>query len=145
MNSPLIAIQKISKGSTQLAELWQASKLCLKLGRLNQSLTIAYSAAQKNPAQQQLYNQHYLESMRLGAEFAEEIGDNQRAAYYWEQLTQQLPQDSTAWHGLGIAKANLQDYPSAERALNRALQIEPGNQKVRMQLAEVRQRLGGSR
>ncbi|MBW4433338.1 MAG: tetratricopeptide repeat protein [Pelatocladus maniniholoensis HA4357-MV3] len=144
MLSPLLALQHLQINTSEISELWQAAKLSLKLGRLNQSLTIAYNAVQKNPAQQQLYHQHYIESMRLGAEFAEEIGDNQRSAYYWEQVTQQVPQDAIAWHGLGIAKANLQDYQSAEFALSRALQLEPGNQKIRMHLTEVRQLLGVS-
>jgi tetratricopeptide (TPR) repeat protein len=137
MVSPIVDIQMLVEGNT--SEIWQVSKLYLKLGRLNQSLTIAYSAAPKDATGQQLYKQHYLETVRLGAEFAEEIGDYHRAAYYWEQVTQQLPQDANAWHGLGIAKGNLQDYRGAEIALNRALQIQPGNQKVREHLTEIQQ------
>jgi Flp pilus assembly protein TadD len=142
MYSPLLELQRLQVNTSEISDFWQAAKLYLKLGKVNQSLAIAYSTVQKNAAQQQLYNQHYVESVRLGAEFAEEIGDNHRAAYYWELLTRHLPQNATAWHGLGIAKANLQDYQSAEIAFNRALQLEPGNEKVKIHLAQVRRYVG---
>jgi tetratricopeptide (TPR) repeat protein len=142
MISPIIPIQKLDS-TTPNSDLWIAAKVCLKLGKLNQSLTIAYAAVQKDPTQQQLYKKHYTESVQLGAEFAEEIGDYSRAAYYWEQLTQQLPQDANAWYGLGLAKANLQDYQGAEIALNRVLQLEPGNQKARAHLREINQLIRG--
>lgn len=142
IQSPIISIQKLGS-ETAVAELWQIAKMCLKLGKINQSLQLAYSITQKDPSQQQLYRKHYLETVKLGAEFAEEIGDHPRAAYYWEQLTQQLPQDATAWYGLGIAKANLQDYRSAEMALNRSLHLAPGNQKARNYLTEIQQLIQG--
>lgn len=141
MISPLMLVQKLSADSATTAEIWDISKFCLQIGRLNQSLTIAYSVVQKDPDQQQLYRERYIESVRLGAEFAEEIGDYHRAAYYWEQLTKQLPQEITGWHGLGVAKANLQDYRGAEIALNRCLQLQPGNQQVRSHLAKIQQLL----
>ncbi|MFB2917919.1 tetratricopeptide repeat protein [Aerosakkonema funiforme] len=142
MISPLVSIQQLNSKSS-ISELWIVAKEYLKLGKLNQSLTIAYAAVQKDPSQQQLYKKHYIESVRLGAEFAEEIGDYSRSAYYWEQLTQQLPQDAGAWYGLGLAKANLQDYQGAEIALNRVLQLEPGNQKTRLHLREIQQLIRG--
>jgi cytochrome c-type biogenesis protein CcmH/NrfG len=98
---------------------------------------MAYSLLQNDPSQQQRYQQHYVESMRLGAEFAEEIGDRYRTAHSWEQLTQHMPNHFHAWHGLGFAKANLQDYRGAEVGLARALQLEPTNLKVHGQLSEV--------
>ncbi len=138
MLSPLFSLQQIEP-NTPASQLWQAAKSCLKLGRINQSLTLAYSAAQKDPNQPQLYRNYYIEAVKLGAEFAEEIGDYQRASYYWEQLIQQVPQDGEAWYGLGIAKANLGDYGGAERALLRTLELVPGNQKARMQLREIQE------
>ncbi|MEH2114643.1 hypothetical protein [Nostoc sp.] len=141
MISPLISVQKKAEMTASGDDLWQTAKLFIQLGKFNQSLTIAYTATQNDPTQKKLYRQHYLETMRLGAEFAEEISDYQRAAYYWEQVTQQSSQDVTAWHGLGIAKANLQDYCGAEMALHRALQITPGNQKIKQHLIEIQQLL----
>ncbi|MBD1803878.1 hypothetical protein H6F98_00090 [Microcoleus sp. FACHB-SPT15] len=142
MRSPIVSLQQLDS-DLSVSNLWAAAKLCLQMGRLNQSLTIAYSAAQQDPTQQQLYKNHYVEVVKLGAEFAEEIGDYSRAAYYWEQLTQQLPQDASAWHGLGLAKANLQDYRGAEMALNKCLQLEPENQKARSHFIEIQQMLKG--
>jgi Flp pilus assembly protein TadD len=118
---------------------WETVKFCRQLGKFHQSLSLAYSLVQNDPSQQQRYHQHYVETMKLGAEFAEEIGDHHRAAHYWEQLTQQVPNHFHAWHGLGLAKANLQDYRGAEVAIARALQLEPTNSKVRGQLSEVQQ------
>ena len=81
--------------------------------------------------------------MRSGAEFSEEIGDHYRAAYYWEQVLQQQPQDANAWYGLGLAKANVQDFGGAQIALSRALQWEPNNSKIRSHLIEIEQFLQG--
>lgn len=122
--------------------VWQSGELSLKLGRITQFLQIAYTATQKD-ANQQLYRERYLQAIKLGAEFAEEIEDYSKAVYYWEQLTQQLPQSADVWYGLGIAKANLSDYRGAELALNRALQIEPNYQKARSHLAQIQQIIKG--
>lgn len=143
MRSPLVSIQKLNAASTPTAEIWQTAKLCLKLGRLNQSLAVAYNVAQKDTSSQQIYREHYIEAVKLGAEFAEEIGDYGKAAYYWEQLTQHQPKDAVAWYGLGIAKANLEDYRGAQKALNQSLQLEPGNVKARNYLREIQQLLKG--
>ncbi|MDY7012459.1 MAG: hypothetical protein SVX43_02460 [Cyanobacteriota bacterium] len=141
MQSPVIALQNINANSS-VAELWTAAKVCLQMGRFNQSLTLAYRAVQQDPSQQQQYQIHYLETVRLAAEFAEEIEDYPRAAYYWEQVTQQQPQNADAWYGLGLAKANLQDYPGAQGALTRCVQLQPGNERARSHLQEIQQILG---
>jgi tetratricopeptide (TPR) repeat protein len=138
MLSPTVSLQKINP-NTSAAEILNAAKLSLKLGRFHQSLMIAYSAVQQDPNQQQIYKNHYIQVMRLGAEFAEEIEDYHKAAYYWDNLTKQIPNDGDAWYGLGIAKANLQDYQGAIVALNQASKLQPGNQKIRSMLIEVQQ------
>ncbi|MBZ8180736.1 tetratricopeptide repeat protein [Oscillatoria salina] len=140
MNSPIILLQEINEEISP-TELWEAAKICLKIGKLNQSLTLAYKIVQEDSTQQENYQKHYLEAIELGAEFAEEIGDYPRAAYYWEQMTQHQPNDSNAWYGLGIAKANLRDYQGAERALNQCLQLQPGNSNARSHLLEIQQLL----
>ncbi|MBK1990143.1 tetratricopeptide repeat protein [Sphaerospermopsis aphanizomenoides BCCUSP55] len=142
MLSPTVSLQKINS-NTSAAEIWNAAKLNLKLGRVHQSLMIAYSAVQKDPNQQQMYNKYYIQVMRLGAEFSEEIEDHHKAAYYWEQFTKQIPNDGNAWYGLGIAKANLQDYQGAIIALNQAVKLQPENQKIRSMLIKIQQMLAG--
>lgn len=111
------------------------------MGKFNQSLTLAYRAAQQDPSQQQQYQIYYLETVRLAAEFAEEIDDYPRAAYYWEQVAQQQPQNGDAWYGLGLAKANLGDFNGAKGALSRCLQLQPGNERARSHLQEIQQSL----
>lgn len=123
---------------------WNLAELYLSLGRFNQSLHIAYSLVKQDPSQSDRYLLHQQRVMRSGASFAEEVGDHNRAAYYWEQVTQQQPQDSSAWHGLGLAKANLNDFRGAQFALARSLQINPNNGKVRSQLLEIETLLGSS-
>jgi cytochrome c-type biogenesis protein CcmH/NrfG len=116
---------------------WQLAELYLRLGKFSQSLQLAYHLVQRDPNQNDRYLNHQNRAMRSAAEFAEEVGDTHRAAYYWQQVTQQQPQDAIAWHGLGLAKANLQDFHSAQSALVRSLQLEPNNQKARSQLVEI--------
>jgi|GEM_PF-2044648 len=136
MKSPLTVIQNldVSKISSQS---WQVASLCLKVGRLNQSLSLAYDIVQKDPSQKSIYTKHCIIAIQLGAEFAEEIDDCGKAAFYWEQVTKQAPQNMAAWHGLAVAKANLGDFDGAELALGQALRIEPQNQKLRKLLSEV--------
>lgn len=142
MRSPIVSIHELNAAAAP-SDIWQTAKLCLKLGRLNQSLTLAYNAVQKDTSYQQNYRNYYIETVKLGAEFAEEIGDYRKAAYYWEQLTQYQPKDAVAWYALGIAKANLEDYRGAEKALDRSLQLEAGNVKARNYLREIQQILNG--
>lgn len=122
---------------------WPIAELYLSLGRFNQSLHIAYNLVKLDPSQQSRYLNHQQRCMRSGAEFSEEIGDHYRAAYYWEQVLQQQPQDANAWYGLGLAKANVQDFGGAQIALSRALQWEPNNSKIRSHLIEIEQFLQG--
>lgn len=138
MKSPIAILHTLLEPSSG-SSAWETVDLCRQLGKFHQSLSLAYGLVQQDSSQQQRYHQHYVETMKLGAEFAEEIGDHHRAAHYWEQLVQQVPNHFHAWHGLGLAKANLQDFRGAEVALSRALQLEPNNLKVRSQLSEVQQ------
>jgi Flp pilus assembly protein TadD len=123
---------------------WNLAELYLSLGRFNQSLHIAYSLVKQDASQSDRYLRHQQRVMRSGAAFAEEVGDANRAVYYWDQVTQQQPQDASAWHGLGLAKANLNDFRGAQVALTRSLQISPNNGKVRSQLLEIETLLGTS-
>jgi tetratricopeptide (TPR) repeat protein len=137
MQSPLIITEQSNKEIQPISQQWQIAQLYLQLGRLNQSLQFAYSLVQQDAAQKQQYLQHQSQTIRIGAEFAEEIGDHAKAAYYWEQLTRQAPRDSEAWYGLGIAKANLQDFQGAANAFQQVLRLSPGHQKARSYLQEV--------
>ncbi|NJR31650.1 MAG: tetratricopeptide repeat protein [Chamaesiphon sp. CSU_1_12] len=137
MRSPIITIHQLEINTANPAELWQAAKLCLKLGRIDRSLNLAYLAAQKDTSQQQLYSNHYLEAMKLGAELAEEIGNHHQAEHYWEQIIKYLPNDIEAYYGLAIAIANLGKYPEAKQALERVLQLNPQHQKARSMLTQI--------
>lgn len=139
MKSPLVDSHNFN--TAEASQLWNLSQVYRQLGKIHLALSLAYNATQKETDSQQRYRNYYLETIRLGAEFAEEIEDYPRAAYYWEQLTQQQSQNFAAWYGLGLAKANLEDYQGAVIALNRALQIEPNNNKVRSHLAAIQQLL----
>ncbi|MEI6065688.1 MAG: tetratricopeptide repeat protein [Pseudanabaena sp. ELA748] len=132
MQSPLALTDSIN---------WNTANLYLTIGRLNQALTLAYEVVQKEPTQQETYLNFCLKAMRLGAEFAEEIEDHGKAAFYWEQITQRQPQNAEAWYGLGVAKANLQDFRAADAFLRRALQIDPNNPKIRDMLQKVQSHL----
>ena len=140
MRSPLLPSQSAPRSTESV---WETVDLYLKLGKFNQSIQIAYSLLQTDSTQQSRYLMHQKHCMRLGAEFAEEIGDHRQAAYYWEQILQQQPQDVNAWYGLGLAKANFQDFRGAQIALSRALQWEPNNSKIRSHLIEVEKCLQG--
>jgi cytochrome c-type biogenesis protein CcmH/NrfG len=140
MRSPLLPPES---NLQSLEELWAIVDLYLNLGKFNQSLQLAYRLLQRDANQQSRYLNHQQRCMRSGAEFAEEIGDHHRAAYYWEQVLQQQPQDANAWYGLGLAKANVQDFGGAQIALSRALQWEPNNSKIRSHLIEIEQFLQG--
>jgi tetratricopeptide (TPR) repeat protein len=137
MRSPIITIHQIDINTANVAELWQAAKLCLKLGRIDRSLNLAHLATQKDASQQQLYRNHYLEAMKLGAELAEEIGNHHQAEHYWQQIIKYLPNDIEAWYGLAIAIANLGKYPEAKQALDRVLQLNPQHQKARSMLTQI--------
>jgi tetratricopeptide (TPR) repeat protein len=139
MPSPLLLSQQIDISVTPSAECWNLIKTHLKLGRFNQSLQLAYALVQRNSNEIPAYNNHQLALLQLAAEFSEEIEDFYQATYYWEQITQQQPQNSDAWYGLGIARANLgSDYlPGAEMALLKALSFSPGNQRIHQNLANI--------
>jgi tetratricopeptide (TPR) repeat protein len=121
------------------SDRWSLAELYLQLGKLNQSLQLAYSILQQDPSQQQRYLIHQQKVHQLGAEFAEEIADYNRAAYYWHNVTQSQSHNADAWHGLGLAQANLQHYQEAKLALERSLQLNPNNEKVKQNLQQVLQ------
>jgi tetratricopeptide (TPR) repeat protein len=137
MMSPLAPIHQLQIDTANLAELWQSAKLCLKLGRIDRSLNLAYLATQKDPNQQQLYSNHYLEAMKLGAELAEEIGNHHQAEHYWQQLIKYQPNNTEACYGLAVAVANLGKYGEAKQALDRVLQLNPQHQKARSLLTQI--------
>ena len=138
MQSPL-SIQHNLDSSLSVQNIFNVAQKYHKIGRFNQSLRLAYNASQKDPDLQQQYQKHYLETVKLGAEFAEEIGNHHQAAYYWKKLVEYQPNNVLAWHGLGIAKANLNDFSSAQQALTKCLQLQPDNPKVSSQLQEIQQ------
>ncbi len=130
MNSPLLVINNIHS-STELEQVWNAAELLLKLGRINQAATLSYEISQKDP---KYLNRYYLfctHLSRLGAELAEEIGEHAKAEFYWEQITQKIPQEFDAWYGLAIARANQDAYQKALFALEKAIRINPKHHKSR--------------
>jgi len=132
-----ISTHHLGLNGLSIADQWLLSELYLQVGRLNQSLQVAYEIFQQDSLQQQRYFLHQQKVFRLGAEFAEEIGDYDSAAYYWSKVTQQQPNDAEAWYGLGIAQANQQHYQDAQQSLQRSLQLNPNDQKARSFLAEI--------
>jgi tetratricopeptide (TPR) repeat protein len=136
MRSPLMTLASDSENLT-VDQLWEIAQFYLKVGKINQSLMLAYHIVQQDNQQQQNYQNHCLKALHLGAEIAEEIEDYQRSAYYWEQLTKQQPRNPVFWYGLGIAKANLRDYQGAKVSLNYCLQLQPNHPKARQQLNQI--------
>lgn len=137
IRSPLINLPK-SDNQLTVNQLWETADFYLQIGRINQSILLAYEAVkQDNSQQQQRYHKHYLKSLQIGAEIAEEIEDYPRASFYWEQLTKQQPNHSQFWYGLGIAKANLGDYQGAKIAFNYCLQLQPNHPKVQAQIKQI--------
>jgi tetratricopeptide (TPR) repeat protein len=137
MLSPINIFHQLDLNTANRSELWQAAKLCLKLGRIDRSLNLAYLATQKDASQQQLYSTHYLEAMRLGAELAEEIGNHYQAEYYWQQLIKYQPNNIDASYALAIALANLGKNNEAKQTLDRVLQLNPQHQKARSMLTQI--------
>lgn len=138
MNSALTAIEKLDTPNVSSDDVWNIAKTLLQVGRLDRSIELAYSLVQQDPSQRSKYNQHYLSVLQLGAEFAEEVSDFHRAAYYWEQLLQQQPQMVEAWYGLALAQANLGEISQAQRAIERCLQIDPRHSQSQRLLANLR-------
>jgi tetratricopeptide (TPR) repeat protein len=136
MRSPLINLPK-SDNQLTVNQLWETADFYLQIGRINQSILLAYEAVKQDNQQQQRYQNHYLKSLQIGAEIAEEIDDYSRASFYWEQLTKQQPNNSQFWYGLGIAKANLGDYEGAKTAFNYCLQIQPNYPKAQEQIKQI--------
>ncbi len=145
MLSPLLTIDRVNITTTSTNECWDSIQLALKLGRVSKSAQAAYTLVQRDPTQTQAYHQHQLTLLQLGAEFAEEIENYHYAAYYWEQLTKQQPQNIDAWYGLGLARANLgnEHLPGAEIALIQALKLNPTKIKIRQNLTKVQSMLRG--
>jgi tetratricopeptide (TPR) repeat protein len=124
--------------SRQAKDGWQAVDIYIKLGHIDRALHTAAAIVQQDSSQQQVFRTKYPEIIRLGAEFAEEIGDYSKAAYCWEQLLQQQPQMIDAWYGLALAKANSGEIMEAKRAIDRSLQIDPRHAPSQRLLANLR-------
>ncbi len=62
----------------------------------------------------------------LQADALREIGDSNAAAQLYRTLTKG-PQAAQAWHGLGLISAAANDHPSAQTALQNAVQADPLN------------------
>jgi tetratricopeptide (TPR) repeat protein len=137
MQPTIIEIEQFLE-SDQPQKNWQAIDMYIMLGHIDQALYAATQIVQLDNNQQQAFRAKYPEILRLGAEFAEEICDFSKAAYYWEQLVQQQPQISDAWYGLALAKANLGAIPEAQRAIDRSLQIDPRYLPAQQLLANIR-------
>lgn len=130
MEAPLATISKIDR-FTDLEQLWTIAELFLKLGRSNQAVTLAYEISQKDSKYLNRYRLFCVRLSELAAELAEEIGDHAKAEFYWEQVTQQIPQEFEPWYGLAIACANQGAYQKALSALEKAIKINPRHQKAR--------------
>jgi tetratricopeptide (TPR) repeat protein len=124
--------------SNQPLDIWKSVDFYVKLGRIDRALHTASQLVQQDGNQQGFFRTKYPEILQLGAEFAEEIGDYGKAAYYWEKLLQQQPQMSEAWYGLALAQANLGEMSQAQRALDRSLQINPQHTASQKLLASIR-------
>ncbi|MFM6001663.1 MAG: tetratricopeptide repeat protein [Sphaerospermopsis kisseleviana] len=139
MLSPILKVQNLETTSTEITSIWLAANVYLRLGRINQSLMVAHLATQKDAAQQQRYQSFCIKAIRLGAEFFEEIGNYHYAEQYWQQLTKYTPNESEAWYGLAVARANLGHFKEAADAANQVLVLNPQHQKVRSLLIELQQ------
>lgn len=136
IRSPLILVSDNNSPLT-VNQLWETATFYLQIGRINQSILLAYEAVKQDQQQQERYQNHYLKCLEIGAEIAEEIDDYPRAVFYWEQLTKQQSNNSQFWYALGIAKANLGDYQGAKTALNYCLNLQPNHPKAQLQLKQI--------
>jgi tetratricopeptide (TPR) repeat protein len=125
MESVIAQIESLLS-SGQFSDGWEAVDMYIKLGRIDHALYLSSYIVQQDDSQQYLLQAKYPEMVCLGAEFAEEIGDYSKAAYYWEQLLRRQPRMIEAWYGLALAKANVGEISQAQRALEQSLQIDPG-------------------
>lgn len=69
-------------------------------------------------------------------------GRFREAADAFRRLTEVRPDDSSAWHDLGLALLRGHDATGATHAFEQALQLEPGANVTRLNLARARMELG---
>ena len=75
--------------------------------------------------------------LRLGAYFAQESGDYQRAAMLYRRIVAQKPDDWSSWNNLGNTLGSLEDYDGAIAALERVAARSPGDRTVAINLANT--------
>lgn len=69
-------------------------------------------------------------------------GEDRQALQYFEQATQQDPEDPAAWSGLGSCYAGLDHREDAVEAFKKAVQADPGNEISHYNLANYYGKIG---
>ncbi len=83
-----------------------------------------------------------LARLQRKATAATEAGNHRGAIRIYEQICAKAPFDSISMMSIGIHYAHLGDGPKAVRYLEKALQSDPNNQRVRRNLESIRRDLG---
>lgn len=115
----------------QAADGWQ------KAGRLDQAAPHLIAALQIDP-------DHVQTRFRLALQYAS-AGQNKLAAEQFREVIQRQPQASGAWLNLGLVLMGDQQLPEALTALEKAVELEPGNAKARDYLQKARARFEKAR
>lgn len=108
----------------QAADAWQ------KAGRLDQAAPHLIAALQIDP-------DHVQTRFRLALQYAN-AGQNRLAVEQFREVIQRQPQASGAWLNLGLVLIGDQQLPEAVTALEKAVELEPGNAKARDYLQKAR-------
>ncbi|MFM7101643.1 MAG: tetratricopeptide repeat protein, partial [Verrucomicrobiota bacterium] len=108
----------------QAADAWQ------KAGRLDQAAPHLIVALQIDP-------DHVQTRFRLALQYAN-AGQNRLAVEQFREVLQRQPQASGAWLNLGLVLLGDQQLPEAVTALEKAVELEPGNAKARDYLRKAR-------
>lgn len=85
-----------------------------------------------------------LEAVKYFASRAFANGDITRALSMCKRAIEIEPENSAVWMNLGVAFGSADMLPDAKRALQRALQLDPGNYFAALSLAEVMEELKDS-
>lgn len=83
-----------------------------------------------------------LAGLQQKARAATEAGNHREAIRIYEQICAKAPFDSISMMSIGVHYAYLGDGPKAVQYLEKALQSDPNNQRIRRNLNSIRRDLG---
>ncbi len=83
-----------------------------------------------------------VEAHRAMAQYYNRTGNTPNALAEYQAVAQLTPQNATAYRDLGLAYQRMQMYGDAQGALATAMNLQPNNMGIRLQLAEAYRRGG---